>query len=759
MDRLILKANRMMSWLSGAIILFMIIIFVFGIYIPKKEPLRIKHIEDPTGEMRFSDIYSIPEKKWISSAKPETKLGMSDSTFWFRADIRNRSSRPESKIIEIPYPVLDEVDFYHVSNDRLLAGFPTGDRYPFSHRPNNRRLFTFPLELQARSVSMVFFRIKTSSDMNVPIFLMSRKSYDSLEEIRIIAIGSFIGIFFAMSIYNLFLYYYTRDRLYCHYIYFVITTFMAHMALVGIGHKYMWPSSPYLEERVLLWLLPFMVVTGGFFIMGFLKARIHAPKSYYLGMVLICFGIFLTFLSTFMPLNIILQVNLGYLMVSFMILAYALRLLPLIQLSSLYFIVAWLSVAISGIVVVFEHWGWIPSNLVTQNATFFSLTFETVLFSMALSDRINRMIEERDIIRDTITGKAPKQALNLVWQESAFRQSGSEERDLTMMFIDIVNFSTSSNMLPGNRTFLALRECLNNIGLIIREYGGVVDRSRGDGLFCFFGHEPAYAYRKKHTLQAFEAAVRIQRESVLAINEGKMEAIFPLRIGINTDKVHVGNLGGERQADFAIIGTGVNMADRLETACYPFKIMLSKNTLKSLDLQNYDRKKLSRIIVKTRYMDKAMTAYEYNEFADRPEIISAAQRRHWEFIGNRSMEKRGGHLGMERLVLDSEYGKFMVNDISVSGIGVTGEIFLGRTMEFEVTLDSLEGKISSLLKEQSLESFTVEVRWGELCGNGFRHGLKICGLNKLQMMFIHEKVMEYLNNEPFGRTEGSRQAS
>jgi adenylate cyclase len=170
---------------------------------------------------------------------------------------------------------------------------------------------------------------------------------------------------------------------------------------------------------------------------------------------------------------------------------------------------------------------------------------------------------------------------------------GGETREMTAIFTDIRSFSTISEALKDPETNESdpeklvnlLNHYLTRMSNIIMENRGTIDKYEGDAIIAFFG---APLPMEDHAERACRSAVKMKRAEI-EINREVMESglvnadvidalvgkgiinagenpPMPLftRLGLNTGKMTVGNMGTPSKMDYTIMGNAVNLAARLE---------------------------------------------------------------------------------------------------------------------------------------------------------------------------------------------------
>jgi len=167
---------------------------------------------------------------------------------------------------------------------------------------------------------------------------------------------------------------------------------------------------------------------------------------------------------------------------------------------------------------------------------------------------------------------------------------GGEEKEITALFSDIANFSTLSEKLEPARLIELMNDYLEEMTRIIMEESGTLDKYIGDAVMAFYGAPVTLkdnAYRACITAIKMQKALDGIRNSWKELDENLPAEIVDLqiRIGVNTGKMVVGNMGSRQRFNYTILGDQVNIAARCESACkkYGVQTIITKATLDEAD--------------------------------------------------------------------------------------------------------------------------------------------------------------------------------
>ena len=156
---------------------------------------------------------------------------------------------------------------------------------------------------------------------------------------------------------------------------------------------------------------------------------------------------------------------------------------------------------------------------------------------------------------------------------------GGKERELTLFFSDIANFTTISEVCSPEELMLQLSEYFDAMTDVIEKEKGTVDKFIGDAVMAFWGAPLA---NDNHPVGACHSALQCQRKikelNKIWAGEGKEQ--YHTRIGIHSGPVTVGNIGAKQRMNYTVLGDGVNLASRLEgvNKIYRTDIIISEST-------------------------------------------------------------------------------------------------------------------------------------------------------------------------------------
>jgi adenylate cyclase len=191
---------------------------------------------------------------------------------------------------------------------------------------------------------------------------------------------------------------------------------------------------------------------------------------------------------------------------------------------------------------------------------------------------------------------------------------GGKQSVGTVLFSDVRSFTTITEELGAQGTVKLLNEYFTIMVDCITDEGGMLDKFIGDAMMCIFGTPVPH---DDDPDRAVRAAIRMMTDLNVfndkRVNEGKRPIDHGM--GINTDSIVSGNIGSPKRMDYTVIGDGVNLAARIESACkqYGAHILISEFTHKAVKA-TYRTRQVDYVIVKGK--TEPVGVYEVLDFHD-----------------------------------------------------------------------------------------------------------------------------------------------
>ena len=205
-----------------------------------------------------------------------------------------------------------------------------------------------------------------------------------------------------------------------------------------------------------------------------------------------------------------------------------------------------------------------------------------------LTGAFNHMVGElrlKERIRDTFGKYMDPRIVSNLLDHPEFAEPGGERREMTVMFIDLKDFTAISEALSPDDLVKLINCFFSHMADAIADNKGVVDKFMGDAVMAYWG--PPFSGSDEHALLACRAAAQALdhfekfRDDVGSELGAYAAGIqIDLRIGVSTGEMIVGTVGSKTSKNFTIMGDPVNLGSRLEGAnkAYGTRTLISERT-------------------------------------------------------------------------------------------------------------------------------------------------------------------------------------
>ena len=159
----------------------------------------------------------------------------------------------------------------------------------------------------------------------------------------------------------------------------------------------------------------------------------------------------------------------------------------------------------------------------------------------------------------------------------------SHRREVTVVFLDLRGFTAFAETAEPEEVMGVLREYHAEMGRLILEHEGTLERFTGDGMMIFF-NDPVPVPDAPLRAVRMAAAMR-QRVAELLVKWRKRGFDLDFGIGIAQGYATIGAIGFEGRWDYGAIGTVTNLAARLCGEARPGQILVSQRVLGAVEDQ------------------------------------------------------------------------------------------------------------------------------------------------------------------------------
>ena len=204
---------------------------------------------------------------------------------------------------------------------------------------------------------------------------------------------------------------------------------------------------------------------------------------------------------------------------------------------------------------------------------------------------------------------------------------GGVSKEATVMFSDVRGFTTITEEYGAQGTVAFLCEYFTLMVDCISKQGGMLDKFIGDAIMACFGLPAPHDDDPDRAMRASISMIRSLWDWNAVRRENKLKTV-DMGVGLNTDVIVSGNIGSPKRMDYTVIGDGVNLASRLESACkaYSAHILASESTILKLK-GTYRYRDIDLVVVKGKTAPvRVYEVLDYHDSTTFPNMVDVITR-------------------------------------------------------------------------------------------------------------------------------------
>jgi adenylate cyclase len=178
-------------------------------------------------------------------------------------------------------------------------------------------------------------------------------------------------------------------------------------------------------------------------------------------------------------------------------------------------------------------------------------------------DQLARSIERTKLVVHDFAHFVPRRLVEQLVSSGTSLSLGGERRELTILFTDIVGFTSIAEKADPATLMRQASRYLGTLSDAIAAHGGTIDKYIGDSIMAFWNAPSADL---DHVARACAAILACRQAGQQLDKAFAAEGWPPMRTryGLHVGEVVVGNVGSADRMNYTALGAAVNLASRLE---------------------------------------------------------------------------------------------------------------------------------------------------------------------------------------------------
>ncbi len=203
------------------------------------------------------------------------------------------------------------------------------------------------------------------------------------------------------------------------------------------------------------------------------------------------------------------------------------------------------------------------------------------IFSYVLTrwrEREAQVAELSELLKKMFGRYLSTEVMTSLIKDPSLLELGGERREVTIMITDLRGFTALSERLKPEQVVQMLNAYFEVMVETVLRYKGTINEIIGDALLVIFG---APQDMPDQAERAIACSIEMQNAMAAVNKENRLNGLPDLEmgIGINMAEVIVGNIGSNKRSKYTVVGSGVNMASRIESYTVGGQILISESVL------------------------------------------------------------------------------------------------------------------------------------------------------------------------------------